>query len=133
MDSDPRILANLLDRDWFRRAYDLQARTQRVFHRLASRVGGQACPLAPLGRAQVQIERNFFSTLFLVVTGQMVGDSPYLPLYAMVNQAMRAWVTACDNLLDDEYKEVLPFAIQGQGGRVRSVLTLLIADRVLSE
>jgi hypothetical protein len=131
--SDFQILQHLLGQGWFKQAFSLQIQTQRVFHRMASQIAGASCRIARICPAQIQIERNFFSTFFLVVTRQMVGDSPYLPLYAMVNQAMRAWVTACDNILDDEYKEVLPFAFAGQGGRMRSILTLLIADRVLTE
>jgi len=51
----------------------------------------------------------------------------------MVNQSMRAWVTACDNILDDEYEEAFPFDFAGGGTRMRSVLTLLLADRVVTE
>ncbi len=131
--SDLQILKHLLAQGWFQQAFHLQIETQRLFHRLASQIAGSSCRIARISPSQVQIERNFFSTFFLVVTRQMVGDSPYLPLYALVNQAMRAWVTACDNILDDEYKEVLPFAFAGEGGRMRSILTLLIADRVLTE
>jgi hypothetical protein len=133
MSSDLEILTTLLDHDWFMRAYSLQVQTQRLFHRMAGFIGGQAYPMAPLSDPQTRIERNFFSTLFLVVIDRMAEGSPHLPLYAMVNQAMRVWVTSCDNILDDEYKEVLPFAFPGQGGRMRSVLGLLIADRVLTE
>ena len=79
------------------------------------------------------IERNFFSTFFLAVTRQLVGPSRFMPLYAMVNQGMRAWVTACDNILDDEYKAVFQFGFPESGPRMRSVLTLLLGDRVVTE
>ena len=46
---------------------------------------------------------------------------------------MRAWVTGCDNLLDDEYKSVLPFDLSGEGYRFRSVLMIMTADRVLCD
>lgn len=115
-----------------RRAFRLQVRTVRWFHRQARAVAGTACPVAVLPASALRGERNVFSTLFLAVTAQMLGQSRYLPLYAVVNQGMRAWVTACDNLLDDEYREVIPFA-RAVGDRTRSVLTLLIADRVVAE
>jgi hypothetical protein len=100
---------------------------------LAGSIVGEACGLRPVPTDSRQIERNFFSTFFLVVTELLTGRSPLLPLYAMVNQGMRAWVTACDNLLDDEYKEIFPFDLPPGRGRTQSVLTLLIADRVLTE
>ena len=99
-------LGVLLSCPAFLEGLDLQARTIDRFHRLAAEVAGPTCPvLAPPAEA-MGIERNFFSTFFLAVTRQLVGPSRFMPLYAMVNQGMRAWVTACDNILDDEYKAV---------------------------
>lgn len=117
----------------FMEAFRLQVATQETFHAIAKRITAESCPLGGLSDDAVRIERNFFSTLFLAVTGLMVGSSRYLPLYAMVNQGMRAWVTACDNILDDECKEIFPFTSAGRGDRMRSVLTLLLADRVVVE
>ncbi|MDD4890280.1 MAG: class 1 isoprenoid biosynthesis enzyme [Phycisphaerae bacterium] len=117
----------------FGRAFQLQVQAAREFHARAADIAGDECPIGPLDPDSLRVERNFFSTLFLAVTDAMVPASRYLPLYAMVNQAMRAWVTACDNVLDDEYKEIFPFTAAGQGRRMRSVLTLLLADRVLVE
>lgn len=117
----------------FMAALELQKTTLAQFHDIAGRVCGQSCPLKPPAANAMSLERNFFSSLFLAVTRAMVGDSPYLPLYAMVNQGMRAWVTACDNILDDEYKEIFAFDLPAGGQRMRSVLTLMLADRVLAE
>jgi hypothetical protein len=124
---------SLMAQEAFLEAFRLQVATQETFHDLARRVSADACPLGPLSQDAVRIERNFFSTLFLGVTRLLVGESRYMLLYAMVNQGMRAWVTACDNILDDEYKEVFPFTSAGRGDRMRSVLTLLLADRVIVE
>ena len=114
-------------------AYRLQSQTLTEFYRLAAEIAGPACPIGPPDARVEGIGRNFFSTLFLAVTRLIVGDSPRMELYAMVNQGMRAWVTACDNLLDREYKEMFPFTFAATGPCVRSVLTLLLADRVVSE
>jgi len=128
-----RAPQELLDNPDFNQAYRLHLRALEDFHRLAREIAGDALPVVPPPEHVRGVERNFFSTLFLTATRLLVGDSPYLPLYAMVDQCMRAWVTACDNLLDDEYKEVLFFGFPERGRRVRSVLTLLVADRVLNE
>lgn len=115
------------------RAFDLQVHTHREFHRLAEDILGRSYPLKPLPANRLAIEKNFFSVMFLAITDRMIGPSPNLPLYAMVNQAMRAWVTACDNLLDDEDKEIFPFPDSWPGRRTRSIIALLLADRVLVE
>ncbi len=127
-------LNGLLSRPLFRKAFRLQVQTLRTFYQLARPIVGLGCPVGPVPRLLERIERNFFSTFFLAVTSRMLGSSSrYLPLYAMVNQGMRAWVTACDNILDDEYKEVFSFALAETGPRMKSVLTLLIADRVVAD
>ena len=126
-------LNGLLSRPLFQTAFRLQIQTLETFCRLARPIAGLGCPVGPVPRPLERIERNFFSTFFLAVTSRMLGRSRYLPLYAMVNQGMRAWVTACDNILDDEYKEVFSFALAETGPRMKSVLTLLIADRVVAD
>ena len=127
-----QVLTDLAREDWFADAFALQVWAQKTFHDFARRVAGDSLSSNP-APACLTMERNFFSTFFLAVTRQAVGAGPYMPLYAMVNQAMRAWVTACDNILDDEYKEIFPFTFAGSGQRMRSVLTLLIADRAVNE
>ena len=121
--SCPALLAGL----------QLQAQTIDRFYRLAAEIAGPTCPvLAPPPEA-TGIERNFFSTFFLAITRQLVGLSRFMPLYAMVNQGVRVRVTACDNILDDEYKAVFQFNFPANGSRMRSVLTLLLGDRVVTE
>ena len=127
------MLAALLACPSLRAAFELQARTQRVFYRIAAEIAGGECPVSLPAADVFSIERNFFSTFFLAVTRQLVGESRFLPLYAMVNQGMRAWVTASDNILDDEYKEIFAFTFPENGRCMRSILTLLLADRVVTE
>lgn len=121
----------LLTQPPFASAYRLQAQTLSAFYGRASDVLGDSCRLKAADDLASSPRRNFFSTLFLAATEALVGPSDRLPLYAMVNQGMRAWVTACDNLLDNEYKEVFAFDLPGRGWRMKSVLTLLLADRVI--
>ena len=127
------IVNSLMDVPQFASAFQLQLQTLDEFYSLARTIGGSDCPVAPLPESLLGLERNYFSMLFLAVTRTLAAETTHMPLYAMVNQGMRAWVTACDNLLDDEYKEVFPFEMAGHGNRMRSVLTLLLADRVISE
>jgi len=127
------ILTDLIVRSDLQQALELQIRTQKNFHDIAGKILGDSCRLGPLPQSSLELERNFFSTFFLAVTGYMLDGPRYMPLYAMLNQSMRAWVTACDNILDDEYKEIFPFVTVGRGPRMRSVLTLLVADRVMVE
>ena len=114
-------------------AFQLQLQTLNEFYRLARAIGGSDCPVGPMPKSLLDLERNFFSMLFLAVTRAITADTTHMLLYGMVNQGMRAWVTACDNLLDDEYKEIFPFEVAVHGNRMRSVLTLLLADRVINE
>jgi len=51
--------------------------------------------------------------------------------YAAVNQCLRGMVTGCDNLLDDEYKQTLDTDLPEEGTRFRSVLDIMVSDRVL--
>lgn len=104
----------------------------REFHARAARVLEGLCPLRPYERADLAIERNFFSTLFLIALRGAGLPTRRLRFYALVNQCMRAWVTGCDNLLDDEFKSVIPFNLPAGGHRFLSVLTIMVADRVFS-
>jgi hypothetical protein len=128
----PRGLSALCEHPLFADVFRLQGETLERFYGLAGRLSPPDCPLAPPPPALFELRRNFFSTLFLGAIRVVVPASRYLPLYAMVNQGMRAWVTACDNLLDDEYKSLFEFQVAGTGPRMRSVLTLMLAERVVN-
>ncbi len=129
----PEMLQSLLAQPALQQGLALQIETQKAFYQRAKVIAGAECPVSLPAEDMFSVERNFFSTFFLAVTACITKDPSRLPLYAMVNQGMRAWVTACDNILDDEYKEIFCFTFPGEGMRVRSVLTLLLADRVVTE
>lgn len=90
-----------------------------------------SCSLQPLPGEATQLRRNLFSTLFIMASEAAGVARDLLPFYALVFQCLRAQVTGCDNLLDDEYKSVIPFELEGSGTRFRSVLTVMSADLVL--
>ena len=127
------VLQQVLKLPMMASAYHLQVRTLKLFHGLAREICGKACPVEEPDEAMLAFGRNFFSSFFLSVTDRLVGFGGYMPLYAMVNQGLRAWLTSIDNIVDDEYKEIFRFCHESQGARVRSALTLLLADRVVQE
>lgn len=84
------------------------------------------CP--PLAYAQ----RHFFSILFLSLY-QAIGIPPERRLlYGMINHCLRGIVTGTDNLLDEEYKELLPLNFPESATRFKSVMHILLFDRMLS-
>jgi hypothetical protein len=76
-------------------------------------------------------ERNFFSFLFLYSFYRARIPKPRRILYAATLQCLRGMVTGCDNLLDDEYKKTLDTDIPETGFRFRSVIDIMVSDRVL--
>jgi hypothetical protein len=76
---------------------------------------------------------NFFSTLFLYSYHRANIPRHRRILYVAVNQCLRGMVTGCDNILDDEYKRTLETDLPQQGFRFRSVLDIMVSDRVLFE
>jgi hypothetical protein len=75
--------------------------------------------------------RHFFSSLFLAVY-RSSGVAPERRLfYGGLNHAIRGIVTGTDNLLDDEYKEMLPLAFPERATRFKSVMHILLFDRIL--
>lgn len=102
------------------------------FWRSAGRIlEGGGVSLSPPPPGYFGLERNFFSALFLLSMVRAGIPSPRRRLYAGINQCLRAMVTGCDNLLDDEYKPTLETDLPREGVRFRSVLDIMVADRVL--
>lgn len=116
----------------FKDAFALQKTTIKDFYARANTFNCPQCSVGGIPSGMLDLKRNVFSTLFLGVTRKIAITDRYMPLYAMVNQCMRAWVTACDNVLDDEYKVIFEFPDAGEGDRMRSILTIMVAERVLS-
>ncbi len=118
--------------DAWNSAYEIQRDTVIRFHQECADVLGDACALEPLPDDALSMRRNLFSTLFTMSNATLGLDDEELRFYAVVNQCLRALVTGCDNILDDEYKEVIGFSMPGKGIRFRSVLTIMTADAVLA-
>ncbi|HWI41027.1 MAG TPA: hypothetical protein VNX25_06015 [Verrucomicrobiae bacterium] len=75
--------------------------------------------------------KNIFSILFLALyRGAGVQEKRRL-LYGVLNHCVRGIVTAADNILDDEYKEMLPLRLSGTGNRFPSIMHILLFDRIL--
>ncbi len=79
------------------------------------------------------LQRNFFSALFLYSYYRTGIANDRRIFYAAVNQCLRGMVTGCDNILDDEYKKTLETDLPPQAKRFRSVLDIMVADRILTE
>jgi hypothetical protein len=76
---------------------------------------------------------NFFSALFLYSYYRADIAPERRVLYSAMNQCLRGMVTGCDNILDDEYKLTLETSLPKNGTRFRSVLDIMVADRVMFE
>jgi hypothetical protein len=79
----------------------------------------------------LSLPNNFFSLLFLYSYRQAGISRSRRILYAATLQCLRGMVTGCDNLLDDEYKPTLETDIPDAGHRFRSVVDIMVSDRVL--
>ena len=77
------------------------------------------------------IERNFFSALFMYSYFRAGISKSRRILYAAVNQCLRGMVTGCDNILDNEYKKTIETDLPEKATRFRSVLDIMVSDRVL--
>jgi hypothetical protein len=113
-------------------AFKIQRRILKDFHRRASEVIDGVCSLRDYEQEDLSVGRNMFSALFLAAQRCAGLASDRRMFYGLINQCMRAWVTACDNLLDEELKIVIPFDLPKGGHRFQSVLTIMTTDRVLS-
>lgn len=92
---------------------------------------GSSITLGPPEVDYVSLEKNFFSALFLY-SYQRAGISRRRRiLYGVINQALRGIVTGCDNILDDEYKTTLATDLPIDAVRFRSVMDMLVSDRVI--
>lgn len=77
--------------------------------------------------------RNFFSLLFLYSYHRAALPPHRRILYAAINQCLRGMVTGCDNILDDEYKKTLSTDLPEKAIRMRSIIDIMVSDRVLYE
>ncbi len=77
------------------------------------------------------LKNNFFSLLFLYSYYRAGINGTRRILYVAINQCLRGMVTGCDNILDDEYKKTLETDLPEGGTRFRSVLDIMVSDRVI--
>lgn len=78
-------------------------------------------------------QRNIFSILFLSIYRSLGIPQERCIFYGVLNHAIRGIVTATDNILDDEYKEMLPLRFGENATRFMSVMHLLLFDRFLAQ
>ena len=93
-------------------------------------LSGSGINLKPLPKQWFSLRHNYFSVLFIVVFYILHIPLPRLRFYARLNHCLRTWVTACDNLLDDELKELLITDLPEDARIFKSVHTILVADRI---
>ena len=84
-------------------------------------------------RDEIRLEDHFFSLLFLYGYLKAGIDPQKRILYVAANQCLRGMVTGCDNLLDREYKVTLETGLPKEATIFRSVLDIMVSDRVLTE
>lgn len=99
----------------------------------AAILDGSGIRLLEADPGYISLEKNLFSALFLYSYAAGGIPSDRRILYVALNQCLRGMVTGCDNLLDDEYKPTLLTDLPEQGTRFRSVLDIMVSDRVLFE
>ncbi len=83
--------------------------------------------LSPITYAQ----KNFFSILFLSIYRTVGISSERRLFYGIINHCLRGLVTGTDNLLDNEYKEMLPLGFAESAYKFKSVMHILLFDRFL--
>lgn len=88
--------------------------------------------LTPPSPSWFSLENRFFSALFLYsyIRGRIPEDRRIY--YAAMNQCLRGMVTGCDNILDDEYKITLDTDLPKSAAKFRSILDIMVCDRVLT-
>lgn len=77
------------------------------------------------------LQRNFFSSLFLSLYEAIGIPAERRLFYGSLNHCIRGLVTGTDNLLDNEYKELLPFQFPEKAIRFKSVMHILCFDRII--
>jgi hypothetical protein len=121
----------LLELDLFRRSLNEQ---QAVVHRFweegARLLKGSGIHLRPIPKRWLSLRHNYFSVLFIAIFELLHLPVHRRVFYAHLNHCYRTWVTACDNLLDDELKELFHTDLPSEAKIFKSVHSLLLADRI---
>jgi len=82
--------------------------------------------------AYYSFRKNLFSTLFMSIYHLLEIEPQRRLLYGKFNHLFRIWVTRADNLLDEEYKAVVPLRMAGASHIMRDVISIMAADRALN-
>jgi len=114
-------------------AADLQAGLTRYWKTAGQILEDSGIILYPPPPDYLALEKNIFSTLFLYSYYAADIDPARRILYVAVNQCLRGMVTGCDNILDDEYKPTLDTDLPSRAVRFRSIVDIMVSDRVLFE
>ena len=77
------------------------------------------------------LENNFFSALFLYSYLRAGLSKSKRILFTAINQCLRGMVTGCDNILDNEYKKTLDTDLPVNASKFRSILDIMVSDRIL--
>jgi len=93
-------------------------------------LAGSEIHLKPVPKSWLSLRHNYFSVLFIALFHVLEIPAPRLRLYARLNHCLRAWVTACDNLLDKELKEIILTDLPAKAHTFKSVHTILLTDRI---
>ena len=93
-------------------------------------VSGSGIEPLPMPKEWSSLKRNYFSVLFIAIFHILEIPKERVKLYSRLNHCLRAWVTACDNLLDDELKEMFLTDLPESAQIFKSVHTLLVVDRI---
>ena len=112
---------------------ELSAALSLYWSKAAVILKGSGITLLYPGDDFFSLEKNFFSALFLYSYHRANISKPRRIFYSAINQCIRGLVTGCDNILDDEYKKTLETDLPRHGVRFRSVLDILVSDRILFE
>jgi hypothetical protein len=94
---------------------------------------GSSIELLPPPSGYLDMQNNFFSALFLYSYHRAGISKPRRMMYASINQCLRGMVTGCDNILDDEYKPTLRTNLPEKAYKFRSILDIMVSDRVMFE
>ena len=110
---------------------ELQVGLRRYWERADQILRTCGVTLQPYTATAFSLAKNFFSILFLYSYQRAGIPSDRRRVYAAILPCLRGMVTGCDNLLDDEYKPTLETDLPARGHRFRSVVDIMVSDRVL--
>jgi hypothetical protein len=121
----------LLELGLFRRSLaEQQAVVRRFWEEGTHLLKGSGIHLHPIPKRWLSLRHNYFSVLFIAIFELLDLPVHRRRFYALLNHCYRTWVTACDNLLDDELKELFHTDLPAEAKIFKSVHSLLLADRL---